>query len=93
MIDPSEIAREARAGTALSQRAFGLLIGTSHVSVARWETGAVEPKGSALALLRMIKADPLTAIEVLGDLRTTVEHEPGDVKPGAVEPPDALDGF
>lgn len=59
------LARRARSTTRLSQRAFAELIGVSFVSVARWETGAVVPRGAVRSLLRLIEANPRQAIEIL----------------------------
>ena len=59
------LARRARATTRMSQRAFAELIGVSFVSVARWETGVVVPRGAVRSLLRLIEANPRQAVEAL----------------------------
>lgn len=64
--EAAQLARRARDGTGLSQRTFAKLLGVTNVSVARWESGAVEPKGAVLALLRLVEADPERAASVLG---------------------------
>lgn len=61
------VARAARAAVGMTQRAFAELIGTSYVSVARWEASPEHPPAPiALALLKLIAAEPEAATRVLG---------------------------
>jgi DNA-binding transcriptional regulator YiaG len=46
--------RGARRQLGLTQAKFGRLLGVHRVTVARWESGAAEVKGSMAKLIRMI---------------------------------------
>lgn len=60
------LARRARAAVGMTQRAFAELIGATQVTVARWETGAVEPRGISQAVLKLVLGNPERSVEVLG---------------------------
>lgn len=62
------VARRARQATGLTQRAFAHLIGTSHVTVARWEAGRRLPSAPTRALLELIASLPEVCLRVLSEL-------------------------
>ena len=65
----AQLARDARAATGRTQRAFSELIGAAQPSIARWETGAAKPCRATISLLRLVLADPGLALRVLGGAR------------------------
>jgi DNA-binding transcriptional regulator YiaG len=64
-VEGAALARRARRGTGLSQRAFARLIGVHHVTVATWETCRRHPSDLALSLLKIIEASPVLALRAL----------------------------
>jgi DNA-binding XRE family transcriptional regulator len=54
-VTPAAI-KEVRQARGLSQQAFASLLGVSTSTVARWETGDVEPKGTAALVLGALVA-------------------------------------
>lgn len=61
----AELARLARHLTGLSRRQFAALIGATHVSISRWESGQARPTGASRSLLRLVVAEPRLVVEVL----------------------------
>jgi len=61
----AELARLARRLTGLSRRQFGALIGATHVSISRWESGQARPTGASRSLLRLVVAEPTLVVEIL----------------------------
>lgn len=59
------LARRARLATGLSQRDFARLIGTSHVTVARWEAGHRRPSALARTLFELLLRETRTCVHAL----------------------------
>lgn len=57
--------KKVREETGLSQREFSTLVHVSVRTLQNWEQGRRVPTGPALALLTIIKNDPIRAIEAL----------------------------
>lgn len=73
------LARRARLATGLSQREFARLIGTSHVTVARWEAGHRRPSAPAVALLELLARETRVCLQALWE-RPDPDEEEGDVE-------------
>ncbi|MET0069839.1 MAG: NadS family protein [Candidatus Thiodiazotropha sp.] len=54
-----------REKTGLSQSRFAMLIGVSRRTVENWEQGRRHPTGPAKALLKILDADPESAVRAL----------------------------
>ena len=57
--------KKVREGTGLSQSAFSTLVHVSLRTLQNWEQGRRKPTGPALALLTIIKNDPVHAVMAL----------------------------
>jgi putative transcriptional regulator len=62
---PDPEVKSIREKTGLSQARFALLIGVSNRTLENWEQGRRHPTGPAKALLRIVDADPQTALKAL----------------------------
>lgn len=59
------LVQAVREKTGLSQAGFARLIGVSKRTLENWEQGRRHPTGPARALLRIVDADPETALRAL----------------------------
>lgn len=62
---PEPEVRAIREKTGLSQSRFAVLIGVSKRTLENWEQGRRHPTGPARALLKIVDADPESAIRAL----------------------------
>jgi len=62
---PEPEVRAIREKTGLSQGRFAVLIGVSKRTLENWEQGRRHPTGPAKALLKILDADPKSAIRAL----------------------------
>ena len=64
-IYPDPKVKGIREKTGLSQNRFATLIGVSKRTLENWEQGRRHPTGPARALLRIVDADPQSALNTL----------------------------
>jgi putative transcriptional regulator len=62
---PDPEVKDIREKTGLSQNRFATLIGVSKRTLENWEQGRRHPTGPARALLRIVDADPQSALNAL----------------------------
>ena len=62
---PDPEVRVIRSKTGLSQDKFAFLIGVKPATLRNWEQGRRKPTGPARALLRILEADPESAVRAL----------------------------
>ena len=67
IIEDSPIA-DIRKELGLSQHKFAALIGISVNTLQNWEQGRRLPRGPAVALLKIIRADPVSALRALNQV-------------------------
>ena len=57
--------KHIRETTGLSQEKFAAMIGVSVRTIQNWEQGRRQPHGPSLALLKIFKGDPVSAVKAL----------------------------